>query len=417
MKKKTVIIIISILLGLVLVFIASKKFFGKSNEKVYYWRTSPVEKGDVNVVITATGTLAADTTIQVGTEVTGVLEKQFVDFNSTVKKGQIIALIDTTLLYPAMLDARAQWEKAQAQCDEYKRELDRAKVLLDNKVEAQQDYDIALTNYKTQQALVNQLQADYNRALVNLHYATIRAPFNGIVISRTYDVGIMVIASFSTPTLFTIANDLTKMQVQANVDEADIGRLKEGQTANFTVDAYPDTVFNGIVTQIRRNPVMVQNVVNYVVIIESPNPDLKLIPGLTANININVLTHKNILKVPSNALSFVPPTEYLDGTAAIPDSVKRKVEVQSQQVANKIIPSSTELAKTYIWVQRGSDIYPVSVLKGLSDGIFTEVSGDLKLGDMIVTGINISSAADTQTSPSSGQQNPFMPKFPTHPKK
>jgi HlyD family secretion protein len=413
--KKTIIIIVSIIIVVVLAIFIGKRIASGHEKKIYYWRTSPVEKGDVNVVVTATGTLAADTTVQVGTEVTGVLEKQYVDFNSTVKKGQIIALIDTSQLYPAMLDAKAQWERAQAQRDEYKRELDRAKIMLENKVEAQQDYDIALTNYQTQVATLDQLEADYKRALVNLHYAIIRAPVNGVVISRNYDVGIMVIASFSTPTLFTIANDLTKMQVQANVDEADIGRIKEGESANFTVDAYSDTVFTGTVTQIRRNPVTIQNVVNYVVIIESPNPDLKLIPGLTANININVQTHKNILKVPSNALSFVPPTDYLETATGIADSIKRKVEVQSQQVANKIIPSTQELAKTYLWVERGNDIYAVAVVKGLSDGIFTEVSGDLKVGDNIVTGINSTEAAQQANAPS-GQQNPFMPKFPTHKK-
>lgn len=412
--KKTVIIVVAILIGIPIVFFTGKKYVGGNKAKVYNWRTSPVEKGDVNVVVTATGTLAADTTIQVGTEVTGILEKQFVDFNSVVKKGQVIALIDTSILYPSMLDAEAQWEKAQAQCDEYKRELDRAKIMLDNKVEAQQDYDIAVCNYQTEVALVKQLKADYDRAMVNLQYATIRAPVNGVVISRNYDVGIMVIASFSTPTLFTIANDLTKMQVQANVDEADIGRIAMGQTANFTVDAFPDTVFTGRVTQIRINPVTIQNVVNYVVIIESPNPGLKLIPGLTANINVNVQTHKNILKVPANALSFVPPVNYLNLASGVPDSIKEKVETQSQQVANKVIPSVAELAKTYLWIQKGNDIYPVTVTKGISDGIFTEVSGDLKPGDKVVTGINSSATAAEQASQSSGQQNPFLPKFPTH---
>lgn len=415
--KKILIITICIVTGILIVFYTGKKLVSKKNQKVYYWRTSPVEKGDVNVVVTATGTLAADTTVQVGTEVTGILEKEFVDFNSIVKKGEVIALIDTSILYPSMLDAKAQWEKAQAQCNEYKRELDRAKVMLDNKVEAQQDYDIALCNYQTETALVKQLKADYDRSVINLQYATIRAPVNGVVIARTYDVGIMVIASFSTPTLFTIANDLTKMQVQANVDEADIGRIALGQSVNFTVDAFPDTVFAGTVSQIRINPVTIQNVVNYVVIIESPNPNLKLIPGLTANININVQTHKNILRVPANALGFVPPTDYLDAATDIPDSVKEKLEVQSQQVANKVIPSVAELAETYLWVQRGNDIYPIVVERGLTDGIFTEVSGDLHPGDKIVTGINSSAAAAEQASQSSGQQNPFMPKFPTHSKK
>ncbi len=411
MQRKTV-IIVSILSGIILVIIAVKKLTGGKDAKIYYWRTSPVERGNIKVEVTATGTLAADTTIQVGTEVTGILQRQFVDFNSIVKKGEIIAIIDTSQLYPAMVDAKAQWEKARAQCDEYKRELDRAKVMLDNKVMAQQDYDIALTSYQTQLAMVKQLKADYDRAVINLQYATIRAPVNGVVISRNYDVGIMVIASFSTPTLFTIANDLTKMQVQANVDEADIGGVRLGQNASFTVDAFPDTVFRGKVTQIRINPVTLQNVVNYVVIIETPNPGYKLLPGLTANINIDIRERDSILRIPANALSFNPPDEYMETALQIPDSIKSKVELEKKEQANKVILSAAELARSYIWVQRGNDIYPILVTKGITDGIFTEVAGNIKPGDRVTTGINSSAAA--QAAENTGQQNPFMPKFPTH---
>ncbi len=410
--KKALVITLSAIAGVMVLLFAFNRLKSDSNKKVYFWRTSPVEKGDINVVVTATGTLAADTTIQVGTEVTGLLLKQFVDFNSVVTKGEVIALIDTSLLYPSMVDAMAQWEKAVAQRDEYLRELNRAKIMLDNKVIAQQDYDIALTSYQTEQELVKQLKADYERALVNLRYATIRSPVNGIVISRNYDVGIMVIASFSTPTLFTIANDLTKMQVQANVDEADIGNVAVGQPADFTVDAFPDTAFRGTVTQVRRNPVPIQNVVNYVAIIETPNPGLKLLPGLTANININVQTHSNVLKVPANALSFTPPAEYLNSAAQIPDSIKRKIELERSKIANKMILSNAELAATYIWVQKGNEIYPVLVVKGITDGIFTEIRGEIKEGDRAVTGINSTAAA--QTTQDEGQKSPFMPKFPTH---
>ena len=302
--KKNLIILISAIVLLAGAGIGIHAYLNRNKNLVYFWRTTPVEKGDVKVTVTATGVMAADTTIQVGTEVTGILLKQYVDFNSVVKKGQLMALIDTTLLYPTMLDAKAALEKAIAQRDEYKRELDREKIELDNKVAAQQDYDQALTNYQSQLATVESMDAEYNRAKINLQYAYIRAPISGVVIERTYDIGIMVIASFSTPTLFTIANDLTKLQVQADVDEADIGRIKNGQNVNFTVDAFPDDVFHGKVTQIRINPVTVQNVVNYVVIVEAPNPDLKLIPGLTANINFRVQVHKGVFRVPANAIEF-----------------------------------------------------------------------------------------------------------------
>lgn len=412
--KKKLIIIISIIIVLAGGGFGIRSYMNRNKTPAYYWRTSNVDRGDVKVTVTATGTMAADTTIQVGTEVTGVLLKQYVDFNSVVKKGQLMALIDTTLLYPTMLDSKAALDKAVAQRDEYKRELDRLKIELDNKVAAQQDYDIALTNYQTQVATVESMDAEYKRAVINLQYAYIRAPISGVVIERSYDIGIMVIASFSTPTLFTIANDLTKLQVQADVDEADIGQVKDGQEVDFTVDAFPDNVFHGVVNQIRLNPVMVQNVVNYVVIVEAPNPDLKLIPGLTANVNIRVQVHNGVLRVPANALSFVPPDTYLENATLIPDSIRKSIEVKNQQNANKIIE---EQPFSYVWIQRGSDIFPVRVTKGLTDGIFTEVNGDLKEGDKVVTGVNSSAASSQASAPSSGTQNPFMPKFPTKPKK
>ena len=412
MKKK--LIIISVIVVLAGAGMGIHAYMDRNKDLVYFWRTAPVDKGDVKVTVTATGTMAADTTIQVGTEVTGVLLKQFVDFNSVVKKGELMALIDTTLLYPAMLDAKAALDKAIAQRDEYKRELDRLKIELDNKVAAQQDYDVGLTNYQTQVATVESMSAEYKRAVINLQYAYIRAPISGVVIERTYDIGIMVIASFSTPTLFTIANDLTKLQVQADVDEADIGQIKNGQDVDFTVDAYPDDVFHGIVNQVRLNPVTVQNVVNYVVIVEAPNPDLKLIPGLTANVNFRVKIHAGVLRVPANALSFEPPVTYIDNSTSIPDSLKRSIEVRIQQVANKIIE---EQPYTYIWIKRGNDIFPVPVKKGLTDGIYTEVSGNIKEGDLVVTGLNSSAASAEASSTSSGTRSPFMPNMQQKPKK
>lgn len=409
--KKNLIILISAIVLLAGAGIGIHAYLNRNKNLVYFWRTTPVDRGDVKVTVTATGVMAADTTIQVGTEVTGILLKQYVDFNSVVKKGQLMALIDTTLLYPTMLDAKAALDKAIAQRDEYKRELEREKIELDNKVAAQQDYDQALTNYQSQLATVESMDAEYKRAKINLQYAYIRAPISGVVIERTYDIGIMVIASFSTPTLFTIANDLTKLQVQADVDEADIGQIKNGQDVDFTVDAFPDDVFHGKVNQIRLNPVTVQNVVNYVVIVEAPNPDLKLIPGLTANVNFRVQVHKGVLRVPANALSFEPPVTYIDNATSIPDSIKRNIEVRIQQVSNKIIE---EQPYAYIWINRGNDIFPVPVKKGLTDGIYTEVSGEIKEGDLVVTGLNSSAASSQASSTSSGSHSPFMPNM--HPK-
>ncbi len=412
MKKKITIsvVVIAILIG---GYFAVHAYILNNKKEVYFWRASVVEKGNVNVIVTATGSIAADTTVSVGTQVTGILKKEYVDFNSTVKKGQIIALIDTATLYPTMLDARANLEKAKALSDENKRELDRTKILLDNKVAAQADYDLALSNYQSAAATVKSMDAQYQRALINLRYAVIRAPINGVIISRTYDEGITVIASFNTPTLFIIANDLKKMQVQANVDEADIGQVKERQNVDFTVDAFPDDVFHGVVRQVRLQPVLVQNVINYVVIVEAPNPELKLIPGLTANINIKVIEHNNVLKVPSNAISFLPPTTYLESDKKIPDSIKNKLQVRVQKTSLKIISEEEDV---YLWKEKGTEIFPVLVKKGISDGIFTEVSGNINVGDTIVTGVNTSGASVQAATPASGTQNPFMPKFNTRKK-
>ena len=382
--------------------------FNSKNPPVF-WRTVPVEKGDVTVLVTATGSMAADTSIDVGVEVTGIIAKIKVDFNDYVKKGQVIAILDTTLYYAAKLDAEATVQRAQVALDEAKVEYAMQKPLLSTNAISQVDYDKALSAYQTAQTNLVSAKAQLNRAIINLQYCTIKAPINGTVIARNVQVGNMVIASFNSPVLFTIANDLKRMQLQADVDEADIGLVKEGQRAKFTVDAYPNDVFTGVITQVRHQPIIVQNVVNYVVIIEVPNEDLKLIPGLTANANIFVEERKNVLKVPTNAFSFMPSGDYMKKTKQLPDSVKnfwiKKLqqihELKKQQImdANKMIG--------FIWVKNGVDIFPVQVSKGLNDGTFTEIQGKINEGDEVVTGVNHGTVA-TETQ---GSKSPFMPTF------
>jgi len=410
MKKK--IIIISIIIAIAVGFYF---FYSGKKSTAFYWRSVPVEKGDVSVLVTATGSIAADTSVDIGVQVSGIIAKIKTDFNDNVKKGQVIAVLDTTLFYAAKLDASAALQRSQTAVDESKREYERAKNLLDNKVAAQVDYDQALTAWQTAQGNLISAQAQLNRAIINLQYCTITAPISGTVIARNVQIGNMVIASFNSPVLFTIANDLKKMQMQADVDEADIGQVEEGQQTKFTVDAYPNDVFTGIVTQIRHAPVMVQNVVNYVVIIEVPNPDLKLMPGLTANANIFIQERKDVLKVPSNAFTFTPPNEYIQQNKLLPDSVRnawiqklRKTgEIKKQQIIESNVTTG------YLWVKRGADIFPVAVTKGLSDGTFTEISGDINEGDEIATGVN---HAPTAADEKSTTQNPFMPKFPSRKK-
>ena len=408
MKKKIIIGSISILLIAAGIYYY---YYSRSKTDIIYWRTVQVEKGDVAVLVTATGTMAADTSVDVGVQVSGIIAKIKVDFNDVVRKGQVIAILDTTLYYAAKIDAEAAVQRAQVAVDQAKREFDRTNNLFENKVAAQADYDLAITSLQTAKGNLVSAQAQLNRAKINLKYCTITAPISGMVIARNVQVGNMVIASFNSPVLFTIAYDLKKMQVQANVDEADIGQLKVGQLAKFTVDAYPNDVFKGEVTQVRRQPIMVQNVVNYVVIIEVANPDLKLMPGLTANSNIYIEERKNVLKVATNAFTFTPAVDYIKASKLLPDSVKqfwtKKIqqanELKKQQIAE------VNGAIGYLWIKKDNDIFPVQVTKGLNDGSFTEISGNIKEGYDIATGINHSpTAADAQPS-----KSPFMPSFPS----
>jgi HlyD family secretion protein len=409
MKKKKIIYL------LIFLFLATGAgiyfYFSKNKKNTFSWRTAKIEKGDITVNVTATGSINPDTTVAVGTQVSGIVAKLFVDFNSVVKKGQVIALLDTTFLQASKVDAEANMDKARTEIQQAKRELDRNKKLFTEKVIPQADYDVIRTNYETAQSNLKSAKAELNRAKINLNYATIIAPVNGTVISRSVDIGQTVIASFNTPTLFTIANDLTKMQVQANIDEADIGQVKVGQKVSFMVDAYPDKVFEGNVKQVRLQPTMVQNVVTYIVIIDVPNPDLKLMPGLTANTTVKVQEHKNVFKVPGNALHFIPPEDYFQ-TAAIPDSIMKQwnefIKPPKKEKTN--LPDTSTVA--FIWILKNKLVYPKKVRKGISDETFVEISGDIKEGDEIALGVN--SKNDNATSAT--QQNPFIPKFPTRKK-
>lgn len=407
MTKKS--IIISVLVVVVISALGFYYYQSQNKAKVYYWRSVSIERGDVNVLITATGTMAADTSVDVGVQVSGTIASIKADFNTVVKKNQILAVLDTTLYYATKLDALAALQRTQVAFGQAKREFDRATFLFENKVIAQVDYDLALTTYQTAKSNVVSAKSMVNKAAINLRYCTIKAPISGLIIARNVQIGNMVIASFTSPVLFTIANNLKKMQVQANVDEADIGQLKVGQKAIFTVDAYPNDVFSGEVTQIRHSPVVVSSVVNYVVIIEVPNPALKLIPGLTVNANISIQEQKNVLKVATSAFAFTPTAEYIQNAVSLSEDTKKfwlqKILDNSELKKQEIVESNG--SKGYLWVIKDKDVIPVQVIKGLNDGAFTQVSGNMKEGYLVATGINQSAPTETKTS------NPFMPKMPS----
>jgi HlyD family secretion protein len=310
MKK----ILVSSIIIIVLAVAAYFLFFNKTDTP-YTFRFDKVAKGDLTVYVTATGTLNAVTSVDVGTQVSGIISKLYADFNSVVKAGDIIAQIDPTFLDQAVKTSQANLDRIQAQSNESESTYKRTKALYDKNLESQANYDAALANAEADKASLKQAQAQLDLAKLNLQYATIYAPINGVVINRQVSVGQTVAASFSSPTLFTIANDLSKMQVEATVDESDIGSVSVGQTATFTVDAYPNDNFTGKVSQIRLAPQVVSNVVNYTVIISVENDQLKLMPGMTANVKILVGEKKNVLEVSNLALRFQPPPELIDSTS------------------------------------------------------------------------------------------------------
>jgi len=367
------------------------------------WQSAKVTRGNLKVTITATGTLDALTTVQVGTQVSGTISKLLVDYNSVVKKGQVIAMIDTTYLAASVTDAKASLENAKIKMDQAKRVFDRTDKLFKEGTVAQITYEEDLASYETAKTGYTSALASYKRAKINLNYATIVAPIDGIVISRSINLGQTVAASFSTPTLFTIAKDLTKMQVEASVDEADIGGVKQGQIANFTVDAFPNDTFQGTVKQIRLEPTTTSSVVKYTVIIDVENKDLKLLPGMTTSITIVVDERKNVLMVPSIALTFSPSTENLTNImATLPDSIKNSK--QFQKLTENTVTSG--LTKT-IWKKEKGYFTVKAIKTGISDGISTEIDDlQLKEGDEIATGISVEKTASTT------QKSPFMPTAP-----
>ncbi len=404
MKKNILLIIISVLL----VAVTTGYYFYSSDEsEAVQFRYDTVTRGDIQVVVTATGTLSAVRTVQVGSQVSGTLQKVNVDFNDIVKAGQIVAQIDPTFLEASVRDAEASLQRTTAQYNEAKRSYERIKTLMEKNLASQADYDAAMAQYEANDATKKQSVAQVERAKINLRYATIKSPIDGVVISRAVDVGQTVAASLSAPTLFTIANDLTKMQVQANVDEADIGRVEEGQEVSFTVDAYPEQTFSGKVKQVRLSPKVEQNVVNYTVIIDVPNPDLKLMPGMTATVTIQVTKKESVLKVPTVALRFNPPEEYIEqrkdsaqsnngGGDDSARSERRRQWGERMQRGDGTGGSDPQAMMrrmqsrgiNRIWVMNErKKLEPVMVRTGISDGTFTEiVRGRIDEGKEIVIG-------------------------------
>jgi len=374
-------------------------FFNGERKAPVRYRSAAVERGSIISLVTATGTINPVVSVQVGTQVSGMIKSLHADFNSVVKAGDIVAMIDPEP-FKARRDqaasnldmSKANVARARTDLAQRRRELDRVKTLVAQQFVSQNDVDVATTNFQSAEAQmsvagaqVKQAEAALNAAELDLKYTVIRSPVNGIVVARNVEVGQTIAASFATPNLFLIALDLTKMQVDTNVSESDIGGITEGKEATFSVDAYPGHQFSGTIRQVRLAPINVQNVVTYNVVVSVDNQDLRLKPGMTANVSIVVAQRDAVLKVPNAALRFAPPTSgQADRTALGGRATKEKgVEQAAGAGRGTMAPSRT------VWKQGPSgDLEAIHVQTGISDGLSTEImSEELSEGTLVIVGI------------------------------
>ena len=365
---------------------------GKKTEVKY--ESSKVSKQNISTSITATGTIEPVTEVEVGTQVSGIIDKIYVDYNSVVKKGQLIAELDKTNLLSELSSAKSNMESAKSNMEYQKSNYNRYKELYSKGLVSADDYENAQLSYKQASEEYAIQKESVSKAQTNLGYAIITSPIDGIVLSKEVEEGQTVAAAMETPTLFIIAQDLTDMQVIADVDEADIGGVKEGQRVTFTVDAFPDDLFEGKVTQVRQEATEESNVVTYEVVISAPNDDLKLKPGLTANVTIFTNERDGVLAVPSKALRFAPNENLLAEGESITDCE----------------------GKGKVWMREGSNFKAVPVKIGVTNGTYTEIISGLKEGDAVLTDFIIGNDQPEETE-ETAEKNPFMPGPPDKKKK
>jgi HlyD family secretion protein len=381
MKKKSIWIIAGIV---AVIAIAAYLLSGGKKEETISFDTAKVEKQNIQTTITATGTIEPVTSVTVGTQVSGIVAHLYVDYNSVVKKGQVIAELDKTNLISELNTARANLSSAQSTASYEEANYNRYKQLYDKGLVSADEYESALLSYRKAKEQVNTSRESVQKAQTNLGYATITSPIDGIVLSKAVEEGQTVAASFNTPELFTIAKDLTDMRVIADIDEADIGGVKEGQRVSFTVDAFPDDHFQGSVTQVRQQATTESNVVTYEVVISAPNNDLKLKPGLTANVTIYTMEKNDVLAVPSKALRF---------------TINEAMLQEDQQIEDVEAPAK-------LWTLEGNTFKAHAVEVGTTNGMLTEILSGVAEGTEVLSDFSLNSpaeAAGPQTS------NPFMP--------
>ena len=365
---------------------------GKSQVQVNF-ETAKVEKATIGSSITATGTIEAVTTVEVGTQVSGIIDKIYVDYNSPVKRGQVIAELDKTNLVSELNSANSNLQGARSDLNYQQANYNRQCTLFEKGLISANDFESARLALEQAQSVLSQRQEAVNKARTNLGYATITSPIDGVVLSKAVEEGQTVASSFNTPTLFTIVKDMTDMRVIADVDEADIGEVREGQRVTYTVDAYPSEVFQGTVTQVRNEATTTNNVVTYEVVISAPNPDLKLKPGLTANVTVYTLEQPNVVSVPSKALRFTPTKEML-------------------QPGQKIVDCN---AKKKLWVREGNTFKAYGVSVGISNGTRTQIVSGIKEGTEVIVDIAEATdqeGADPSAAAASQEKSPFAPSRP-----
>ena len=400
-KKK----IISLAVGVIIVAgIAIWAFGGQAKKRKVVYETATVDRANISNSVTATGTIEPVTEVEVGTQVSGIIDRLYADYNSVVTKGQLIAEMDKVTLQSELASQKATYDGAKAEYEYQQKNYERNKGLHEKQLISDTDYEQSLYNYQKAKSAFDSSKASLAKAERNLSYATITSPIDGVVISRDVEEGQTVASGFETPTLFTIAADLTQMQVVADVDEADIGDVEEGQRVSFTVDAYPNDVFEGKVTQIRlgatsssSSTTTTTTVVTYEVVISAHNPELKLKPRLTANITIYTLDKQGVLSVPAKALRFTPAVPLVGSNAVVKDCE----------------------GEHKVWTREGDTFtaHPVSI--GISNGIVTEITGGINEGTQIVSDAVISTGAETAVAEGQGdgERSPFMPGPPGNNKK
>lgn len=410
----------SAIIGLLLVVTIIIFLISSNGTSDYTVETVIVETGSISNTITATGTLEATNTVVVGTQVSGVIEKIYVDFNSSVTKGQLIAELDKSTLQSSLENAEADVYNAQAEYDYHKSNYDRSKSIYDNGYSSDSDLDLAIYNYKKSEAALKSAKANLSKAERNLSYATIYSPIDGIVLNRAVEEGQTVAATMSTPELFTITNDLSEMQVEADVDEADIGLVKEGQRVEFTVDAFPDDTFDGTITEVRLQPTETSHVITYTVIVSVSNPNYKLKPGMTASITAYIEEVNDILVLSGKAFRFTPEREVImEYMKSLPEDERpqpRTGNLREGKGNSQKGELVTDLPDNFkiIWAKKGLMIRPVQVETGVTDGNLVQILSGLSEGDEIVTGMKTN---DTGTiddvDNDSTQKSPFVPERPS----